>query len=129
MVGRDCNVGEGCFLEAGSRIGDRVTVKNGVMVWDGVTVEDDAFIGPCAVFTNDVRPRSGRAPAAAHRYRTKDWLRRTVVGRGASIGANATIGSGIAIGEFAMIGAGSVVTSDVAAHTLAFGVPARRRGF
>lgn len=129
VVGADCNIGEGCYVEGGSRLGDRVTVKNGVMVWEGVSVADDVFIGPGVVFTNDLRPRSPRAPAAAARYRTKAWLSTTTVGRGASIGANATIGSGITIGEFAMVGAGAVVTSDVAAHAVAFGVPARARGW
>jgi acetyltransferase-like isoleucine patch superfamily enzyme len=129
VIGADCNVGEGCYIEGGSRIGDRVTVKNGVMIWEGVAVEDDAFIGPGVVFTNDMHPRSARSPAARARYRDKTWLQPTLVGRGASIGANATIASGIAIGAFAMIGAGAVVTADIAPYAIAAGVPARARGW
>lgn len=129
VVGAECNIGEACYVEGGSRIGDRVTVKNGVMIWDGVTIGDDAFIGPGVVFTNDLRPRSARFPPVRRRYGGKAWLSPTVVGRGASIGANATIVSGIAIGDFAMIGAGAVVTGDVAPHAVAFGSPARARGW
>ena len=97
-------------------VGDRVTVKNGVQLWDGVTLEDDIFIGPNVTFTNDPFPRSGRRPAA---------YSRTLVKRGASIGANATILPGIVIGESALVAAGSVVTRDVPPGKLVMGNPAR----
>ena len=128
-LGADCNIGEGCYIEAGSRIGDRVTVKNGAMIWEGVTIGDDVFVGPGVVFTNDARPRSPRFSGVQDKYRSTGWLASTTVGRGASIGANCTISCGLSIGEFAMIGAGAVVTTDIPAHVLAFGNPARARGY
>ena len=124
-VGRDCNVGDHCFIESGVRVGDNVTIKNGVMLWDGVTVENDVFIGPGVVFTNDPTPRSPRFARVAARYRSRDWIRTTIVERGASLGANATILCGLRIGRFAMIGAGAIVTRDVPPHALAVGAPAR----
>lgn len=127
-IGRDCNVGDHAFIEAGARVGHGVTIKNGVTIWEGVTIADQAFLGPCVVFTNDLRPRSPRARSAGTRYRTKDWLVRTKVGKGASLGANATIVCGVTIGEYAMVGAGSVVTADVPAHALWLGVPGRLSG-
>ncbi len=99
-----------------SSIGDRVTVKSGVQLWDGLTVEDDVFIGPNVSFTNDKFPRSKQYPTA---------FQRTTIKRGASIGANATILGGITIGEGALIGAGSVVTKDVPAGETWVGNPAR----
>ncbi|HEY4394712.1 MAG TPA: acyltransferase [Polyangia bacterium] len=122
-VGARCNLGEGVFVESGVVIGDDVTVKNGVALYDGVTVEDEAFLGPHAVFTNDLRPRSGRFK------RPPAKLARTRIGRGATVGANATVLCGHLIGPHAMIAAGAVVTADVAAHALCAGVPARRIGF
>ena len=129
VIGSNCNIGDGCYIESGSRIGNNVTVKNGAMIWEGVQIDDDAFIGPGVVFTNDFRPRSPRLPLVRARYETKGWLGETHVGRGASIGANATINCGIRIGEFSMIGAGSIVTTNVPAHALVFGNPARLRGY
>jgi len=128
-IGRDCNVGDHAFIEAGARVGHGVTIKNGVTIWEGVTVGDQAFLGPCVVFTNDLRPRSPRARSAAARYRTKDWLVRTKVGKGASLGANATVVCGVRIGEYAMVGAGAVVTADVPAYALWLGVPGRLAGY
>ncbi len=121
-VGADCNVGDHAFIEGGAVIGDRVTVKNSVLVWDRVTVEDDVFLGPNVVFTNDLVPRAAfkRPPAT--------WLP-TRVGRGASIGANATIVCGVTIGAAAFVGAGSVVVCDVPAHALVVGNPAHRVGW
>jgi len=115
-IGSECNIGEHCFIETGVVLGDRVTVKNGVAVWDGVVAEDDVFVGPNAVLTNDLRPRSRvyRGP-----------VRRTLLERGASIGANATLLCGITIGAYAMIGAGAVATRDVPAHALVVGNPGR----
>ena len=116
VVGRDCNICDGVFIEGGAVVGDRVTVKCGVQLWTGVTLEDDAFIGPNATFTNDPFPRSRQHPRS---------YARTVVRKGASIGANATILPGITIGERAMIGAGAVVTHDVPAGAVVVGNPGR----
>ncbi len=119
-VGAHCNICDHCFVEGGAVIGNHVTLKNGVSVWDQVTLEDGVFVGPNATFTNDRRPRSGNPR----------WeVQKTVVGRGASIGANATILCGIRIGAFAMIGAGAVVTTDVPDHALSYGNPARVQGW
>jgi UDP-2-acetamido-3-amino-2,3-dideoxy-glucuronate N-acetyltransferase len=121
-VGRDCNICDHAFVETGVVLGDRVTVKNGVLLFEKVTIEDDVFLGPHAVFTNDLRPRiEVRTPR-------EEWLP-TLVKKGASIGANATIVCGTTIGEHALIGAGSVVTRDVPAYALMAGNPARRMGW
>jgi len=120
VIGRNCNIGKDCYIDVGVRIGNNVKIQNGVSVYRGVTIEDDAFIGPYAVFTNDLYPRSF----------VKDWeLVETKVKRGASIGANATIVCGVTIGEYAMVGAGAVVTKDVPPHGLVYGNPAKLRGF
>lgn len=116
IIGRDGNICSHCFIENQVVVGDRVTVKCGVQLWDGVTLEDDVFVGPNATFTNDREPRSRNAKAK---------LLSTLVKKGASIGANATILPGLTIGEGAMIGAGSVVTKDVPPRTLVIGNPAR----
>ncbi len=128
-IGRDCNIGDHCFIESGVRIGNHVTVKNGATLWEGVEIKDNAFIGPNAAFTNDLAPRSPRFAAVASRYKTKKWISKTLVDVGASIGANATILCGITIGRFAMIGAGAVVTRDVPPHALVLGVPGAIRGY
>ena len=116
VIGRDGNICSHCFIENKVVVGDRVTVKCGVQLWDGVTLEDDVFVGPNATFTNDRVPRSRNASAT---------LLPTLVKKGASIGANATILPGLTIGEGAMVGAGSVVTKDVPPRTLVVGNPAR----
>jgi acetyltransferase-like isoleucine patch superfamily enzyme len=116
VIGRDGNICSHCFIENKVVIGDRVTVKCGVQLWDGVTLEDDVFVGPNATFTNDLNPRSRNASAT---------LLLTLVKKGASIGANATILPGLTIGEAAMVGAGAVVTKDVPPRTLVVGNPAR----
>ena len=115
VIGRDGNICSHCFIENKVIVGDRVTVKCGVQLWDGVTLEDDVFVGPNATFTNDLNPRS-RNDAAK--------LLPTLVKKGASIGANATILPGLTIGEGAMVGAGAVVTRDVPPRTLVVGNPA-----
>lgn len=120
VVGEDCNVNDHCFLEGDVVLGDRVTVKCGNYLWDGLRVGDDAFLGPNVVFTNDARPRSKRYPEQFLGIR---------VGKGASIGANATILGGITIGDYAMVGMASVVTRSVPPHALVFGNPARPRGW
>ncbi len=128
-VGEECNIGDHAFIEGGAIIGNRVTVKNLVMIWDGVVLEDDVFVGPNVVFTNDLRPRSPRASIAADRYRDRRWLTRTVVETGASIGSNSTILSGLTVGRYSMIGAGAVVTRNVPPHALMMGIPARQTGW
>jgi acetyltransferase-like isoleucine patch superfamily enzyme len=120
VVGADCNLCDHTFIEGAVRIGDRVTIKCGVSLWDGVEVGDDVFIGPHAVFTNDLRPRSRVYPAV---------FPRTKLLQGCSLGANCTILPGLTIGRWALIGAGAVVTHDVPDFGLVFGVPARLRGW
>lgn len=115
-IGEDANVCDHTFIENDVVIGNRVTIKCGVYLWDGLRIEDDVFIGPNATFTNDMYPRS--------KYYAKETLK-TTVKRGASIGANATILPGITIGEYSMVGAGAVVTRDVAPYALVVGNPAR----
>ena len=119
-IGRDCNVCDQVFIENDVVIGDRVTVKSGVQLWDGIVLEDDVFVGPNATFTNDRFPRS-------REYQEK--LPPTLVRHGASIGANATIMAGVTVGSRAMVGAGAVVTSDVPAHAIVTGNPARIAGY
>jgi UDP-2-acetamido-3-amino-2,3-dideoxy-glucuronate N-acetyltransferase len=116
-IGRDCNICDHVFIENQVVIGDRVTIKCGVQIWDGVHLEEDVFIGPNATFTNDLFPRSKQ-------YLLPEKLGRTLVKRGASIGANATILPGVVIGESAMVGAGAVVTRDVPPHAIVAGNPA-----
>ena len=123
VVGADCNLCDHTFVECGARIGDRVTLKNGVSVWTAITLEDDVFVGPGAVFTND------HAPRAVPYRTTPDRLLPTVIARGATIGANATVLCGLRVGEHAMVGAGSVVVRDVPAHAVVVGVPARQVGW
>ena len=115
-IGSNCNICAQVLIENEVVIGNNVTIKSGVQIWDGITIEDDVFIGPNATFTNDLFPRS----------KNPNWkLAKTVIKKGASIGANATILAGVTIGENAMIGAGSVVTKDVPANTVWYGNPAR----
>jgi len=121
-VGADCNVCDHAFVESGAVVGNHVTIKNCVLIWDKVTVEDEVFLGPNMVFTNDMNPR------VAFR-KTVDQFLPTLVRRGASIGANATIVCGVTIGEQAFVGAGSVVIRDVPAHGVVVGNPARRIGW
>jgi UDP-2-acetamido-3-amino-2,3-dideoxy-glucuronate N-acetyltransferase len=122
-IGERCSLGQNVFIATRVRIGDNVKIQNNVSVYEGVTLEDDVFCGPSMVFTNVRTPRSHvprNAPA--------DFAR-TLVRRGASIGANATVVCRITIGEYAFIGAGSVVTHDVPPYALAYGNPARVLGY
>jgi acetyltransferase-like isoleucine patch superfamily enzyme len=114
-IGSDCNICDHVFIENDVIIGDRVTIKCGVQIWDGIRLEDDVMVGPNATFTNDLFPRS----------KQPFQLRPTVVEQGASVGANATILCGISIGAGAMIGAGSVVTKDVPPKAVIVGNPGR----
>lgn len=118
-VGRDCNIGEHCFLESGCSVGDRVTIKNGICVWELVTVEDDVFLGPNMIFTNALDPRSGfRRPLVP-----------TLVRQGATVGAGAIIICGSTLNSYCSIGAGAVVTKDVPDYALVYGNPARQQGW
>jgi UDP-2-acetamido-3-amino-2,3-dideoxy-glucuronate N-acetyltransferase len=122
IVGAACNLCDHVYVEDGAVVGDRVTVKNGVAIWSQVTIDDDVFVGPFAVFTNDRNPR-----AAFKKGRS--GFEPTLVQRGATIGANATIVCGNVIGEGAFVGAGSTVLADVPAFALVVGSPARRIGW
>lgn len=120
-IGAGCSLGQNVFVGDDVVIGDNVKVQNNVSVYDAVTIEDDVFCGPSMVFTNVYNPRA--AVVRKHEYR------RTLVRRGATIGANATIVCGVTIGEHAFIGAGAVVNRDVPAFALMTGVPARQTGW
>lgn len=119
-IGRNCNVCANVLIEGDVVIGDNVTIKSGVQLWDGLIVEDNVFIGPNATFTNDIFPRSKVYP---------EQFSKTIIKRGASIGANATILPGLVIGEGVMIGAGAVVTRSVPPNAIVFGNPARIVGY
>jgi dTDP-4-amino-4,6-dideoxygalactose transaminase/acetyltransferase-like isoleucine patch superfamily enzyme len=120
-IGAGTSLGQNVFVARGVRVGARVKVQNNVSLYEGVEIEDDAFLGPSAVFTNVINPRS--FVARKHEYRA------TYVGRGASIGANATVVCGVRIGEYAFVAAGAIITRDVVPHALMVGTPARRTAF
>jgi len=120
VIGADCNLCDHTFIESDVIVGDRVTVKSGVQLWDGIILEDDVFVGPNATFTNDLFPRSKKYP---------EKFPRTVIRKGASIGANATILPGLTVGQYAMVGAGTVVTKDVPPYAIVVGNPARIIGY
>jgi UDP-2-acetamido-3-amino-2,3-dideoxy-glucuronate N-acetyltransferase len=115
ILGENCNICSMCFIENDVKIGNNVTVKNGVYLWDGITIEDNVQIGPNVTFTNDKYPRAKQVFE----------LQRTTIKNGASIGAASVILGGVTIGENALIGAGSVITKDIPAHELWFGNPAK----
>jgi UDP-2-acetamido-3-amino-2,3-dideoxy-glucuronate N-acetyltransferase len=119
VIGKDCNINCHTFIENDVIIGNNVTVKSGIYIWDAIRIEDDVFLGPNVVFTNDLRPRS--------KQRVDYPV--TTIKKGASIGANSTILAGVTIGEYAMTGIASVVTRDVPAHALVYGNPAKIRGW
>ena len=120
LIGNDCNICDHTFIENDVVIGDRVTLKCGVQLWDGLVVEDDVFIGPNVSFTNDLFPRSKQYP---------EKFLKTVIQKGASIGANATILPGLTLGAHCMIGAGAVVTRSVPPYAIVVGNPARIQGY
>ena len=119
-IGENCSLGQNVNIGSRAIIGDRVKIQNNVSVYDDVIIEDDVFCGPSCVFTNVINPRA--FVERKHEYK------KTLVKKGASIGANATIICGVTIGEYALIGAGSVVTRDVPAYALVYGNPARVHG-
>jgi UDP-2-acetamido-3-amino-2,3-dideoxy-glucuronate N-acetyltransferase len=119
VIGKNCNINCHTFIENDVVLGNNVTVKSGVYIWDATRIEDDVFLGPAVVFTNDLRPRS-KQPV---QYPI------TIIKKGASIGANTTILAGVTIGEYAMTGIASVVARDIPAYALAYGSPARVHGW
>lgn len=120
-LGENCNIGQNVFIDNKVIIGSGVKIQNNVSVYNGVIIEDNVFLGPSMVFTNVINPRSF--------IERKNEFKKTIVGKGASIGANATILCGIEIGSYAMIGAGAVVTKNVPAYALVVGNPARQTGW
>jgi UDP-2-acetamido-3-amino-2,3-dideoxy-glucuronate N-acetyltransferase len=120
-IGRDCKLAHNVFVEDGAVVGDRVVIKDNVCVYSGVTISDDVFIGPNAVFSNVKTPRAFVS--------RKDVFEQTRVGKGATVGANATIVCGYTLGDYSMIGSGAVITKDVAPYALMAGNPARRIGW
>ena len=120
-IGKDCSFGQNVFVGNDVVIGNNVKIQNNVSVYDAVRLEDDVFCGPSMVFTNVYNPRSA--------ITRKNEYRKTLVKRGATLGANSTIVCGATIGEYAFIGAGAVINRDVPAYALMLGVPAKRRGW
>ena len=121
-IGENCKIEQNVFIGRNVKIGNNVKIQNNVSVFEGVTLEDDVFCGPSCVFTNIKTPRS-----AYPRNTSEDYIK-TVVKRGASIGANATIICGITIGEYALIGVGTVVTKNVQGYAVVYGNPAQVKG-
>jgi UDP-2-acetamido-3-amino-2,3-dideoxy-glucuronate N-acetyltransferase len=121
VIGSRCSLGQNVVVSPGCRIGDNVKNQNNVSIYTGVVLEDDVFCGPSMVFTNVVNPRS--------HFPRRDEYRRTLVRRGASVGANATVVCGVTLGRYCFVGAGAVVTRDVPDFALVFGNPARMRGW
>jgi UDP-2-acetamido-3-amino-2,3-dideoxy-glucuronate N-acetyltransferase len=121
VIGEDCVLGQNVYVSNDVKIGNTVKIQNNVSVYDGVILEDGVFCGPSVVFTNVYNPRS--------LFPRKNKYRKTIVKRGASLGANSTLVAGITVGEFAFIGAGAVVNRDVKPHAIMVGVPAKQIGW
>lgn len=121
-IGEKCSLGQNVNIANNVKVGNFVKIQNNVSVYEGVELEDYVFCGPSMVFTNDLTPRSMYPKGAS-------FYKKTIVGFGTTIGANATIVCGIKIGKFAMIGAGALVTKDIASYALVVGVPARQIGW
>ena len=121
VIGKNCNIGANVFIEKGVRIGDGVKIKNNIAIYSGVEIEDDVFLGPNCVFTNVINPRAFIS--------RKNEFKKTVVKKGATIGANSTIVCGHTIGSYSMVGAGCVVAHDVEDNNLVVGNPDKLLGF
>lgn len=121
VIGQNCNIGKSVYVDSGVKIGDNVKIQNFVSIYQGVEIENDVFVGPSAVFTNDLYPRAF--------IWGEERIVPTIVKKGSSIGSNATIICGVTVGEYALVGAGSVVTKDVPPFALVLGNPARLKGF
>lgn len=121
QIGENCNIGQNAVISPGVMVGNRVKIQNNVSLYTGVIIEDEVFLGPSCVFTNVINPRAF--------IERKDEYRETVVGHGASIGANSTIVCGNHIGRYAFVGAGSVVTKNVPDFAIVYGSPARVKGY
>lgn len=119
-LGENCNIGKGVYIDFGVKIGDNCKIQNYVSIYHGVVVEEDVFVGPSVTFTNDLYPRAF--------IWSDEKVTRTLIKKGASIGANSTIVCGVTIGKYAMVGAGSVVTKDVPDYALVYGNPAKIKG-
>ena len=120
VIGQNCNIGKNCYIDEGVVIGNGVKIQNNVSVYHGVEIEDEVFVGPSVVFTNDLYPRAF----------SQEWeVSKTLIKKGASLCANSTIVCSHTIGEYATVGAGSVVTKDVPPHALVVGNPARQIGW
>ena len=120
-VGSNCNIGQNVFIDNNAIIGNGVKIQNNISVYNGVIIEDDVFLGPSMVFTNVINPRSF--------IERKNEFKKTMIRKGATIGANATILCGIEIGAYSLIGAGAVVIKDVAAYALVVGNPGIQKGW
>jgi acetyltransferase-like isoleucine patch superfamily enzyme len=114
-IGKNCNINFSCFIENGVILGNNVTVKSGIYLWEGIECEDDVFLGPNVVFTNDIYPRSKNY---------KEPIK-TLIKKGASIGANSTVLAGVKVGKYAMTGIASVITRDIPDYALYYGNPAK----
>ena len=121
VIGAGCNIGQNVFIDNGVIVGNGVKIQNNVSLYNGVVVEDDVFIGPSAVFTNVINPRSF--------IERKTEFRPTFIRRGATLGANVTIVCGLEVGAYAMVGAGAVITKDVKPFALVYGNPAKQKGW
>jgi UDP-2-acetamido-3-amino-2,3-dideoxy-glucuronate N-acetyltransferase len=121
VIGENCNMGQNVHVASGVRIGNNVKIQNNVSLYTGVELEDDVFCGPSMVFTNVTNPRSF--------INRKNEYKKTLIRRGASLGANSTVVCGVTVGEYAFVGAGAVVTRDIAPYALVVGSPARQIGW